>query len=477
MNFGEGRDHLTICSVSTPMGYGGISVIRVSGPNAFEICQKSLKKKDRKFESHKAFLDEFINSETAKPIDEVLILPFEAGKSFTGERVVEISCHGSPIICTAILNQLVRGGCELAINGEFTYRAFMNDRLDLVQAESILSLIHSHSELGSELALRQLKGELSSKLTNLKEDIVWCLAHIEAGIDFSEQGITVVEDRVLIEKLEAARIHFKDLISSFETGRVLKDGIVLVLSGEPNVGKSSLMNILLGTDRSIVSDIAGTTRDVIREDVLFKNLKFTLVDTAGIRTDSNDPIEKIGVQRSIKEKQDSFINLVILDVSKSLHDQEDLIFKDLNLERTFFVLNKADLLTSSQLDAKKSEFLSILSEKFGSKLPPDFQSSVLLTSCKSGDTKGQILGAVHDYWIAKFAHIESVSVSSARQREELRQAFDLLEKVIAGLKNQLGSEFIAFDLKGSLMALQRVVGEVYDDQILDKVFKEFCLGK
>jgi tRNA modification GTPase len=303
------------------------------------------------------------------------------------------------------------------------------------------------------------------------------LAHIEAGIDFSEQGITVVEDRVLIEKLEAARIHFKDLISSFETGRVLKDGIVLVLSGEPNVGKSSLMNILLGTDRSIVSDIAGTTRDVIREDVLFKNLKFTLVDTAGIRTDSNDPIEKIGVQRSIKEKQDSFINLVILDVSKSLHDQEDLIFKDLNLERTFFVLNKADLLTSSQLDAKKSEFLSILSEKFGSKLPPDFQSSVLLTSCKSGDTKGQILGAVHDYWIAKFAHIESVSVSSARQREELRQAFDLLEKVIAGLKNQLGSEFIAFDLKGSLMALQRVVGEVYDDQILDKVFKEFCLGK
>lgn len=477
MNFGEGRDHFTICSVSTPMGYGGISVIRISGPQAFEITQKSLKKKNRIFESHKAFLDEFLNTQTLKPIDEVLILPFELGKSFTGERVVEISCHGSPIICTAILNELCRNGAELAINGEFTYRAFMNDRLDLVQAESILSLIHSHSELGSELALRQLKGELSNKVTQIKEDIVWCLAHIEAGIDFSEQGITVVEDTVLISKLEAVKTHFKDLLDTYETGRVLKDGIVLVLSGEPNVGKSSLMNILLGNDRSIVSDIAGTTRDVIREDLFYKNLKFTLVDTAGIRTNSNDPIEKIGVERSIKERKDSFINLVILDASKPLKDQEDLIFKDLNLERTLFVLNKVDLVKSSELPAKQAELKTILGSIIDEKPYIFDDNSLLFTTCKSSETKQLVLGRVYDYWISKFAHIESVSVSSARQREELRQAYELLIKVINGLNSQLGSEFIAFDLKGSLMALQRTVGEVYDDQILDKVFKEFCLGK
>lgn len=477
MNFGEGRDHLTICSVSTPMGYGGISVIRISGPNAFDIVQKSLKKKNREFESHKAFLDEFLNTKTQKPIDEVLVLPFEKGKSFTGERVVEISCHGSPVICTAILNELCRSGAKLAINGEFTYRAFMNDRLDLVQAESILSLIHSHSELGSELALRQLKGELSGKLTQLKDDIVWCLAHIEAGIDFSEQGITVVEDTVLISKLENVKNHFKGLLDTYETGRVLKDGIVLVLSGEPNVGKSSLMNILLGNDRSIVSDIAGTTRDVIREDLLFKNLKFTLVDTAGIRTDSNDPIEKIGVERSIKERQGSFINLVILNATKSLKDQEDLIFKDLNLERTLFILNKIDLLKKDDLPKIKAEFLAILGSTFEEKPYIFDDNSILFTTCNDPQTKTQVLDKVYDYWISKFAHIESVSVSSARQREELRQAYDLLLSVINGLNENLGSEFIAFDLKNSLMALQRTVGEVYDDQILDKVFKEFCLGK
>ncbi|OYZ24619.1 MAG: tRNA uridine-5-carboxymethylaminomethyl(34) synthesis GTPase MnmE [Bdellovibrio sp. 28-41-41] len=477
MNFGEGRDHLTICSVSTPMGYGGISVIRVSGPKSFEITQKSLKKKNRSFESHKAFLDEFLNTQTEKSIDEVLVLPFEAGKSFTGERVVEISCHGSPVICTAILNELCRNGCELAISGEFTYRAFMNDRLDLVQAESILSLIHSHSELGSELALRQLKGELSDKLTHIKDDVIWCLAHIEAGIDFSEQGITVVEDTVLISKLENVQNSFKDLLDTYETGRVLKDGIVLVLSGEPNVGKSSLMNVLLGNDRSIVSDIAGTTRDVIREDILFKNLKFTLVDTAGIRENSNDPIEKIGVERSIKERQGSFINLVILDATKPLKDQHELIFKDLNLERTLFILNKVDLLQKDELPAKQAELKAILGSIIDEKPYIFDDNSILFTTCKRSETKQQVLGRVYDYWIAKFAHIESVSVSSARQREELRQAYDLLEKVIAGLKSQLGSEFIAFDLKDSLMALQRTVGEVYDDQILDKVFKEFCLGK
>ncbi|MBL7544608.1 MAG: tRNA uridine-5-carboxymethylaminomethyl(34) synthesis GTPase MnmE [Bdellovibrionaceae bacterium] len=477
MNFGEGRDHLTICSVSTPMGYGGISVIRVSGPQAFEICQKSFKKRNRIFESHKAFRDEFLNAQTQSSIDEVLVLPFEAGKSFTGERVVEISCHGSPVICTAILNELCRNGCALAINGEFTYRAFMNDRLDLVQAESVLSLIHSHSELGTQLALRQLKGELSVKVNNLKNDIVWCLAHIEAGIDFSEQGITVIEDRVLIDKLNHVRSHFEELLDTYETGRVLKDGIVLVLSGEPNVGKSSLMNILLESDRSIVSEIAGTTRDVIREDLVFKNLKFTLVDTAGIRVNSNDPIEKIGVERSFRERQDSFVNLVVLDVSRPLKDQHELIFQDLDLDRTLFILNKVDLVSEQDLPIKKAELHAILGSIIDKKPYIFDDNSILFTSCKCIETKHIVLSRVYNYWIEKFAHLESVSVSSTRQKEELRLGYSLLLKVIDGLNTQLGSEFIAFDLKNSLMALQRTVGEVYDDQILDKVFKEFCLGK
>ncbi len=473
---GESRDHLSVCAVSTPMGYGGISVIRISGSKSFEIVKKSLKN-DQSLVSHRAFLSNFLEASSGKILDEVMILPFETGKSFTGEESVEISCHGSPVICSSILKELCTNGATMAINGEFTYRAFMNDKLDLIQAESVLSLIHSQSELGSELALRQLKGELSSRLSKLKENIVWCLAHIEAGIDFSEQGITVVEDKVLSDRLEAALGDLNQLLNSYETGRVLKDGIVLVLSGEPNVGKSSLMNVLLSTDRSIVSDIAGTTRDLIREDLIYKNLKFTLVDTAGIRMDSKDPIERMGVDRSLKERQESFLNVVILDASKALSDQTGLIFEGLNLERTFFVLNKVDLLNEAEALEKQSEFKHFLETVFGSKTANCFLNSLLFTSSLAANTKTQILDVIYDFWVAKYAHLESVAVSSARQREELKSAQGLLVKVIEGLVRQLGSEFIAFDLKESLMSLQRVVGEVYDDQILDKIFKEFCLGK
>ncbi len=476
MHLGEGRDHLSVCAVSTPMGYGGISVIRISGPKSFEIVKKSLKS-DQNLLSHRAFLTNFQEASSGKILDEVMILPFEKGKSFTGEESVEISCHGSPVICGSVLKELCANGAVMAINGEFTYRSFMNDRLDLIQAESVLSLIHSHSQLGSELALRQLKGELSLRLSSLKENIVWCLAHIEAGIDFSEQGIIVVEDKILSDRLEAALGELNQLLNSYETGRILKDGIVLVLSGEPNVGKSSLMNVLLSMDRSIVSDIAGTTRDVIRDDLIYKNLKFTVVDTAGIRMDSNDPIERMGVDRSLKERQEGFLNIVILDASKALSGQNGLIFDGLNLERTFFVLNKVDLLDEAQVLEKRSEFKLLLGSLFGLIAANGFSNRLLFTSSLATDTKNQILDVIYDYWIGKYSHIESVAVSSARQREELKLAQKLLIRVVEGLSTQLGSEFIAFDLKESLMSLQRVVGEVYDDQILDKIFKEFCLGK
>lgn len=476
MNLGEGRDHLTICSVSTPMGYGGISVIRISGQKAYQIVLKSLKKHPE-LTSHKAFLSEFLNTSTGKTIDEVLVLPFDQGKSFTGEESVEISCHGSPVICSAILNELCRNGASLAVNGEFTYRAFMNDRMDLIQAESVLSLIHSHSELGVSLALKQLKGELSERISTLKENIIWCLAHIEAGIDFSAEDITVVEDTVLIKKLDESLNDLSVLINTYETGRVLRDGIALVLSGEPNVGKSSLMNVLLKSDRSIVSDIAGTTRDVVKEDILYKNLKFTLVDTAGIRAHSNDPIEMLGVGRSLKERGEGIINLVVLDISNSISAQENIIFDGLDLERTIFILNKSDLLNKNQVAEMTSRLetrLKVIFGKNGNSVSP---GAIAITSSLDSNTRNQILDMAYNLWTSKFAHVESVAVSSSRQNTELRAAEQLLVKVIDGLRNQLGSEFIAFDLKGSLMALQRVVGEVYDDQILDKVFKEFCLGK
>lgn len=519
MAFGS-RDKDTICSVSTPNGIGGISVIRISGSEALKIVSKLMKTPPKMIESHRVFLVNLVDFSNQSIIDEVCITPFLNKKSFTGEEVIEISCHGSPVICQQILEQLCKNGARLAERGEFTYRAFINGRIDLVQAESVLSVIHSKTELSSKLALRQLKGELSQKVKNIEDQILWCLAHIEASIDFSAEDIEIIEDHVLLEKLSKIDAEMQALISSFSTGKMISDGVQLTLSGKPNTGKSSLMNLFLQSDRSIISPIAGTTRDVIKDEFIYDGIRFILADTAGIRNETSDVIEQIGIQRAIKEQKEAQINLLLLDFfeNPSAFDENQFLFlKELDLKQTYLVLNKADLyfqtpVLKALLNNWKSFFHSVkkpvsttwfnefllavedvnlrkllgslrkfLVSSFSAATEEDlfsfFLNHIIICSSHDRDTRKLILDTVKHQWVSADNQIENISVSSARQFDDLRRAHDLLVKTKEAIQNRIGHEYIAFDLKDSLLAVQNILGIVYDDQILDKVFKEFCLGK
>lgn len=519
MAFGS-RDKDTICSVSTPNGIGGISVIRISGSEGLKIVSKLIKNPPKLIESHRVFLVNLMDFSSNSIIDEVCITPFLNKKSFTGEEVIEISCHGSPVICQKILEQLCRNGARLAERGEFTYRAFINGRIDLVQAESVLSVIHSKTELSSKLALRQLKGELSQKIKLIEDQILWCLAHIEASIDFSAEDIEIIQDDVLLEKLSNIEAEMQRLISSFSTGKMISDGVQLTLSGKPNTGKSSLMNLFLQSDRSIISPIAGTTRDVIKDEFIYDGIRFILADTAGIRNETDDVIEKIGIQRAIKEQNEAQINLLLLDLFENpsaFDDKQFLFLKNLDLKQTYLILNKADLFFKSEeiknlslqwksfFNKKEQsgvqgwfdEFLKMFSSphlrSFFMQLHSFLQSSfidftdfdfhqffsknIIICSSQDPESRSLILDNVKKHWVNSENQIENISVSSARQFDDLVRAHQLLHKTKEAISNRIGHEYIAFDLKDSLLAVQNILGIVYDDQILDKVFKEFCLGK
>lgn len=519
------RDKDTICAVSTPNGIGGISVIRISGIDALKIVQKSIKNPTKIVESHKVFLANFVNSLSLVIIDEVCITVFLDGKSFTGEEVVEISCHGSPTICQLILDQLCFHGARIADRGEFTYRAFLNSRLDLVQAESVLSAIHSKSELSAKLALRQLKGDLSTQIKKVEDEILWCLAHIEASIDFSSEDIEIIQDHTLLNKLDTIETKITELVHSFKFGKMISDGVQITLSGKPNTGKSSLMNLLLQTNRSIITDVAGTTRDVIKEDFLYEGIRFILVDTAGIRNNTDDIIEKMGIEKTFKEQDEAQVNMFIFDFSDYYNDsnqernkpfnQESFsLFSKFDLSSTFLILNKIDLgLSPRQAEFLRNYWRNV--SKFPSKEelfsdfchqvnePCLFQFVVSLFNylelhfkfdtyqdligwisahvifCSTFDlaSRTYILDTVMQSWVSLNSHVDNISVTSSRQKDALMKSLQFVKTTKLAVGNGLGHEFIALDLKEALLSIQSILGVVYDDQILDKVFKEFCLGK
>jgi tRNA modification GTPase len=457
------RNDQTICAISTPHGTGGISVIRVSGPNALKICRKLSKKlSNTSVESHRVYFCSLKDFEGNK-VDEVLFTYFENGKSFTGEETVEISCHGSPYITQQILELLCNAGAVLAERGEFTFRAFMNNKLDLVQAESVLSLIESQSKAASKVALRQLEGHISNEFEIIISELTWCLAHIEASIDFIEQGIEVVNNQELIEKLIKISNTLIKIINSYKSGRMLRDGIRVVLVGEPNVGKSSLLNLLLQSDKAIVTPIAGTTRDVIDAEVIFEGVKYNLVDTAGLR-ETKDQVEIIGISRSRTEAARADLTCFVLDGSSAKSIKQAIEqANNLTAEKKVFLANKADLAEPNT----KNQITDTI-QAAGHK--------VIWTSALSLDSRNQLFSAIREE-IGALDFLNDLTISSARQFEQAQYSFEMISKSLAELENKMGAEFVAMYLKESLISLQKILGQVYDDQIMDRVFKEFCLGK
>lgn len=464
------RDEQTICAVSTAHGVGGLAVIRVSGKEALAICKRLSKSLSRKknIESHRAYFSEIFsvpksNSDNVfeNKIDEVVITYFAHGKSFTGEEVVEISCHGSQFVTQQILETLIFCGARLADKGEFTYRAFMNGRLDLIQAESVLALIESQSQSAAQVALRQLDGHISKQFAALISELTWCLAHIEANIDFSEQGIEVTETKTLINKLKIITATLEKLTNSYRQGKLIKDGIKLALIGEPNVGKSSLLNLLLQQDRAIVTPIAGTTRDAILGDTIYEGIKYSISDTAGLR-DTEDQIEVIGINKSIIEAEKSDALCFVLDCTALDWARSLQLASEQKHPRTIFLLNKADRIN----DEQKTE----LQKKIGSK------NRWLFTSALVPKSREAILSLAKSS-VGSLEYLNEALISSARQHEQASYALEMISNSVLELERNTGAEFVAMYLKEALISLQKILGLVYDDQIMDRVFKEFCLGK
>ena len=460
------RSEQTICAVSTPPGVGGIAVIRVSGPEALKITRKIAPALSEKtIRSHHLYFAKIKDSKS-EVVDEVVVSYFENGKSFTGEEVIEISCHGSEYISAKILELLISNDCVLAEKGEFTFRAFMNDRIDLIQAESVLSLIESQNEASARIALRQLQGHISKKFFDLESDLTWCLAHIEASIDFSTEGIDVVDPAVLLQKLTDIQNRLQTLTDSYRSGRLIKEGIKLVFLGKPNAGKSSLLNLITEDDKAIVTPIAGTTRDVIQATTSREGLRFTLSDTAGLR-DTLDEIESIGVGRSHKEASKADVVLYVLDSTDV--DWQQVRDQILQITSPYLVLlNKADLSSETERENNRKKLQNLLRDLL--------DKDIIFTSHLDPSTRDRVLTAVRQK-LGQLNPMDEALITSARQFEMSQYALEMLKVSLAELKKDLGAEFIAMYLKESLISIQRILGLVFDDQIMDRVFKEFCLGK
>ncbi len=440
----------TIAVVSTPFGEGAIAMLRISGPEAFEIADRFFRSSRGSVAAIPPRMAQFgrVVDATGRVLDEVVLTPFHPPASYTGEAMVEITCHGGILITRRLLDLLLEHGARLARGGEFTQRAFLNGRMDLTQAEAVMDLIKAQTDLALRAATEQLEGRLGEQATQLREALLELLAHIEAYIDFPEEDIDPETGNALITRLSDAEANIARLLSTADQGRVLREGLRTVIYGAPNVGKSSLLNRLLGYERAIVSDLPGTTRDSIEEVINLHGIPVRLVDTAGVRT-SEDLIEREGIARTLQHLERADLVLHLMDGSRPRPTQEP----DLG---HLLVLNKTDL----------------------GEDPSWHGVDAVRLSCNTGDGMERLADAVFDRAMGKGAVSSDFTVAiNARHQACLKAAQSHLATAHAGLKSGLSAEWIAIDVREGLDAIGEIVGRVDTEDLLGKIFSTFCLGK
>lgn len=453
---GIDRDQDSICALATAHGLGAISVIRISGKQAASITRKLAAFLPDKLESHKIYYG-IMRSPSGEALDEVLISYFAKGRSFTGEETCEISCHGSESVVNEILRALVSSGARPAERGEFTYRAFMSGRIDLVQAESVLAMIESRSPRATRLALRQLQGEFSKKLNVILERVTWVLANLEANIDYAAEDIVIAGGNELASRIETALEETLALIAGYNQGRIIRSGYQVALVGRPNAGKSSLLNVLAGEDRAIVTPIAGTTRDFVEAQLLSEGVRVTLIDTAGLRA-SDDQVEKIGVERTLQKVRDVDLIFYVCDAQSGISAEERTFFEMIPWQKTVIVVNKTDLQPNY------------------SEIGVDGALGVLGLSATAQTGIIELRQWLNER-LRREVSEDSTLVSNARHYRGLEIVRDSLQKSLPLLKKDDSPDLIALELQISIRALYEILGLTFDDQVMDRVFKEFCLGK
>ncbi len=471
----------TIAAISTPLGEGGIGIVRISGKDSIKIAEKIFRSEKplNQLPSHRVNYGEIIDSQTGEVIDQVLLTKFLAPKSYTAEDLVEISCHGGQLVLTKVLQQALKCGARLAEPGEFTLRAFINGKIDLSQAEAVAEVIRAKTDLGLKLALKHLKGDLSEKINSYRDRLIDILARLEVEIDFSEEDIETLDRNKVLQEIEEIEKDIRELLSTYDEGKILKEGLNLVIIGKTNVGKSSLLNALLKEDRAIVTPIPGTTRDVISEFVNFKGVPVRLVDTAGYRI-SKDRIELEGIRRTKIEISEADLLLLVIDTSSEI-DEEDLdLKKQVEKRKYLIVFNKIDI-TSPDLIRKNEQRLKEESIEEGE--PFNFvQDKRSRTVVKVSALKGDGLERLKEKIVSSALVLQKdqtqgVLLSSLRHKDALIRAKKSLTLAKASLKKKMSPEFVALDVKASLDAIGEVIGKTVTDDILNKIFSEFCIGK
>ncbi len=457
----------TIAALATPPGMGAIAVVRLSGTRAIEIADEFFiaRKKGVRLVNAKSHTLHFgVIKKGGEMIDEVLISVFKGPHSYTGENTVEISCHGSVFIQQQILSLCHQHGARYAQPGEFTLRAFLNRKLDLSQAEAVADLIASDSAGSHKLALEQMRGGFSAEITMLRQELIHFASLIELELDFAEEDVEFANRDELKQTINKLQKYISRLIESFDLGNVIRTGIPVVIAGKPNVGKSTLLNALLNEDRAIVSEIAGTTRDTIEEEITLGGIKFRFIDTAGIR-ETKDAIESIGVSKTFEKMKQSPVVLYLFDLQETgagdLKIELEDISKDLHTEiRLYPIGNKVDKENSKAIQYEFSHFSNITFISAKEKINIDSIVSLLLSFANSGTNVNG-----------------SAIVTNVRHIQELRETAQALTNVYNGLEQKVTNDFIAGDLRMALHHLGLITGAITTDDLLENIFSKFCIGK
>lgn len=454
----------TIAAIATAPGEGGIGIIRLSGSNALDIANKMFRPLYRDSIGDYAVRTLIYGNiyDEGVVLDEVLLAYMKGPHSYTAEDVVEINCHGGFISVRKILELALKSGARMAEAGEFTKRAFLNGRIDLSQAEAVIDIINAKTDKSHELAQSQLEGSLSKKIKNLREMLTAVLAQVEVAIDYPEEDIEFITYKELIEKTEAIQKEVVQMYKTADTGKILREGLQTAILGKPNVGKSSLMNSILGENRAIVTDIPGTTRDIIEEFVNIKGIALKIVDTAGIR-DTDDVVEKIGVEKSRKHLKSSDLTLVVLDNSREI-DQEDIdILESVDRSKTLVILNKIDLESKLDWDIVKK-----------------YVDEINIINISALKNEG--LDLLHDriedmVFSGEISNSGDVMITNSRHKDAIYKAMKAIEDAISSLNDEMSYDFIEVDLKDAWDALGYINGDTISEDLLDTIFSNFCIGK
>ena len=468
-------DSDTIAAISTPLGEGGIGIVRLSGKEAFNIVKKIFKTKNVEIRSHKLVYGKITDPRKEKIIDEVLVSFMSAPYTYTREDVVEINCHGGIIPLKKILELCLKEGARMAERGEFTQRAFLNGRIDLTRAEAVMDIVRAKTDEAREIAVSQVEGNLYQRIKGLREKIVSLLALVEVNLDFPEEKIEEVTVNNVKSNIEKMVKEIEEILETADDGIIFREGLKTAIIGKPNVGKSSLLNALLKEKRAIVTEIPGTTRDVLEEFINIRGVPLRVMDTAGIRK-TKDVVEKIGVERAENAVRESQLVLLVVDAKEGIEEEDKAIMGMLkNKNNIIIIVNKIDLVDKGRLHEMQEEIKIIIQkllQKVADQIPVIKSSFIYGRGIKELEEK-----IISQVFRGDITPAESILINNSRQKDSLEKTRARLKEALQGIEADIPLDLITIDLRRGWEALGEITGENLGEGILNKIFSEFCIGK